>query len=284
MAEVQSITASINNTLTLIWNQQIQTPHQIYIYTDSQAAIMALSAPSINSKTVLTCHETLNTATSFANIHLQWIKAHMGNPGNELADSLAKTGATTPLPEVGPGPFGPIPHSFLKRFLRIHLMDAWEESWIHREPCRQTKIWFPSPDLAKSQLIMTHDRITLGKLIRWLTGHNFLRRHQHLINPDTYESAKCRLCYTSDETAAHLLLECPILNSTRNHFLHHRRPQPPIKWDVPSLKNFIDYIADTMEDQSNQPPDLEVRNDNKTTTLISLDPVEYHYFSTSSSP
>ena len=66
----------------------------ITIHSDSQASLDALDKETINSKTVLTCIEALNLLGSNNDLDLKWIKAHVGNPGNETADSLAKMGTT----------------------------------------------------------------------------------------------------------------------------------------------------------------------------------------------
>ena len=254
MAEIIALREAALTFTRLRMEGTLPPIHNAVFFTDSQAAIKALEAPFVTSRVVLECINALNTATSYANVHIQWIKAHVGHPGNEIADQLAKRGASTPAPVSGPGPHGRVPYSFIKNILRNHLLDAWSDAWIHREPCRQTKIWFPQPDLRKSHIIMSLDRITLGKVIRWITGHNFLRRHQNLLEPDIFTSSTCRLCFDDDETSSHLLLHCPILDITRNKITHQRRPQAPYVWNPRRLTQFIDLIADGMEDAVSDTP------------------------------
>ena len=66
----------------------------IRIYSDSQAAILALDKNEINSQLVMDTIQVWELITN-RNIHvtLSWIKAHAGHEGNELADTQAKLGA-----------------------------------------------------------------------------------------------------------------------------------------------------------------------------------------------
>ncbi len=158
--------------------------------------------------------------------------------------------------------------------MRAYLMEAWGDSWKHKEPCRQTKIWLPTPDPRKGRLLIKLKRLTLGTVTRWITGHNFLRRHQHLLTPESYSTPTCRLCKAADETSSHLSLECPILDDTRLKFLRHRRPKLPPNWETHQLVNFLDFIAQPMEDTTPDPKTLTVYNTINATRTIPLDPLE----------
>ncbi len=274
MAEVRAITEAARTFLKLRADKHLIAPRLIIIYTDSQAAILALTAPAINSKTVRECHLLLNEVARYSPVTLQWIKAHVGHPGNEMADSLAKRGALMPAPEIGPGPFGPTPQSFLKSVMRAYLMESWEEAWRLKEPCRQTKIWLPKPNPHKGKIMVKLKRLTLGTVTRWITGHNFLRRHQHLLDPTNYRSPTCRLCYHEDETSSHLLLNCPTLDATRLRFFRQRRPKPPFPWEVHQLVDFLEFLAEKMEDTNPVSQVLDIHVTTTSTRQILLDPLE----------
>lgn len=66
--------------------------HQISIYTDSQAALKALSSPKTNSALTLKCWESLNIVSNRNKIKMTWVPVHSDIPGNEKADALAKQG------------------------------------------------------------------------------------------------------------------------------------------------------------------------------------------------
>ena len=66
-------------------------PKYIKIFSDSQVALLALNQSEVSSKLVLETKETLNLlAQRTRRITLVWIKVHVGHPGNEVADELAK--------------------------------------------------------------------------------------------------------------------------------------------------------------------------------------------------
>ena len=71
----------------------------ITFYSDSQASLSALNKLTIKSHTVEKCINTLNELGKKNKIHLRWVKAHVGIPGNEIADFLAKRGSS-----LGDGP------------------------------------------------------------------------------------------------------------------------------------------------------------------------------------
>jgi len=74
----------------------------INICTDSQAAIMAISAEVVHSKLALECKITLEKLAEKNDIRLMWVSGHAAILGNKEADQLAKLG-TQKVP-VGPEP------------------------------------------------------------------------------------------------------------------------------------------------------------------------------------
>ena len=73
----------------------------VKFFVDSQAALRTLQADFIKSRTALTMIQTLNEVRH-QSMEFVWTKAHVGNPGNEEADALAKAGTEleliTPVP------------------------------------------------------------------------------------------------------------------------------------------------------------------------------------------
>jgi ribonuclease HI len=74
----------------------------IYILSDSQAAIKALNNFQINSKLVWDCHQSLMRLAQHNRVQLIWVLGHMGIDGNEMADRLARQGSSRPF--IGPEP------------------------------------------------------------------------------------------------------------------------------------------------------------------------------------
>jgi ribonuclease HI len=64
----------------------------IYILSDSQAAIKALCKHQITSKLVWGCHQSLIQLAEHNRVELIWVPGHEGIIiGNETADQLART-------------------------------------------------------------------------------------------------------------------------------------------------------------------------------------------------
>jgi hypothetical protein len=64
----------------------------------------------------------------------------------------------------------------------------------------------------------------LARIIRFLTGHTFMNRHEVLIQRGKDDlgsnDALCRLCEEEMETPEHLLTECPVLNNDRQELFN----------------------------------------------------------------
>jgi hypothetical protein len=74
----------------------------IYILSDSQAAIKALDKHQITSKLVWDCHQSLKQLARHNRVQLIWVPGHEGIVGNETVDQLARTGSEHPF--IGPEP------------------------------------------------------------------------------------------------------------------------------------------------------------------------------------
>ncbi|XP_054081864.1 ribonuclease H1-like [Zeugodacus cucurbitae] len=82
-------------------HQRIQ---KAIIYTDSQAALLALSTPFTNSSVVQNCKKALSTLKDKVQLDLVWVPGHRNIFGNEKADELAKAGAVLDESEAMPIP------------------------------------------------------------------------------------------------------------------------------------------------------------------------------------
>jgi hypothetical protein len=162
----------------------------------------------------------------------------VGNEGNALADRLAREGAA-----VGgePQPV-PYPHPFIRKHIDSYIMDAWSLRWRTMLSCRQTHIWYPYPDLSLARKILSYKRKPFSQIVRWTTGHAFLRRQNMLVRPDLYQSDSCRICNQFPEGADHLLLSCDPLAFVRaecfqSHFLPTVRPL----WKPHQILSFLNH-------------------------------------------
>ena len=191
----------------------------------------------MRSQTVLNCISSLNALGRKTQVHFRWIKAHVGHAGNELADDIAKR-ATKNVDSVhGPDPLIPVSPNQLK----LHLQEAqdklWNAAWSARTDCRQTKIWFPCIQRLWSAKLVAQSREEFSKAVQIITGHNFLNRHKHVIDPE--EDACCRLCLEDDESSWHVVAECPALARTRLQVFGTHCLESPPNWSPNQLSQFL---------------------------------------------
>ena len=98
---------------------------------------------------------------------IKWIKAHVGHPGNEYADELAKKG--TEMTPYGPEPIIPISKTTIYTNIRNEMTKIWAKRWENRKDARQTAIFFPKLNLKKSEQIIKLHKNTIGQVVRALS-------------------------------------------------------------------------------------------------------------------
>jgi ribonuclease HI len=86
---------------------------QILIFSDSQAALKALSSLKVTLGLVAEHWDAPSALANQNDVTLAWIPGHYGLPGNEKAAKLARQGAAMSL--VGPEPALGISRSTAKR-------------------------------------------------------------------------------------------------------------------------------------------------------------------------
>jgi ribonuclease HI len=183
------------------------------IMSDSQAAILSLDNDVVSSNLIRNCKENLNSLARVTNVTIHWIKAHHGFKGNESVDRLAKQGALETVP--GAEPFLPISKKFITNIIKSQFIQLWQDHYDSR-PAAQTKLFFPKVNTVLSKEVLSLSREDLSRFVRYATGHNFLKRHNTVIQLNTNifplsEDCCCRLCGLDYETGHHVVFECPTL-------------------------------------------------------------------------
>ena len=129
--------------------------------------------------------------------------------------------------------------------------------------CRQSKMWCPNgPRPGFAFDILRLPRLLCSQVIHFVTGHNFLRRHQAIIDStelgyleqheglgedqEFHEAmepiAKCSLCGQSEESSFHIMTECPRLATTRVAVFGKEEILPP--YDTIPVYKLISYLKD----------------------------------------
>jgi len=207
----------------------------VHIYVDSRAALDALANPRIFSNLVKSTVEELNQVGQTNFIHLKWIKAHVGIEGNEKADELAKYGAQDLGSLAGDLPAAP--NNAIKKSIKDGFDSLWNLRWQNRNDCRQTKHWFPVLHRSNSRQILRLDRTTFSLMVQIITGHNFMKRHSSLVDPD--EEAECRLCLEDEESSFHIFAECPALARLRQMCFGCPVQSAPLIWSTRQVVSFL---------------------------------------------
>lgn len=138
-------------------------------------------------------------------------------------------------------------HSYVKR-----VPIKWTDRWASNNEARQTKIFFPEPNGRISKKLLTYNRQTCAKMFRWISGHSFHRYHNHLLQPETYNSPTCRLCAREKEETSHLFAYCTGLEHIRLQTLGSTTLPDHIKWTPHELKLMIEKIDKVFPEEGTQ--------------------------------
>ena len=206
----------------------------VKIFTDSQAALLALAKTSVTSKLVASTIDMLNIlGKTVYTLEICWIKAHTGHIGNERADEIANKTINDNVIYTGVD----APGSYAKSKLMEAIYTKWTEEWIEHPLCRQSKNFLPTPDKNKKNEVLKLGRCRLRRLIEVITGHNNLNYLQSKIYPNDV-SELCRFCEEEDETFEHLLNECPCFLIDRRDILFNNPIIKTLDWKPSTLLKF----------------------------------------------
>ena len=133
--------------------------------------------------------------------------------GNEAAYLLAKAGAN---PQSDSAHHDVLPaFGVVRRGIAALRLSMWTEEWAAYPGGRMTKHFLPKPNPIQVSPLIQLDRVSLSQCTSFLTGHNDLRYHHSLRDPEVGNT--CRFCAGEAETSSHLYAECPSFSVTRFH-------------------------------------------------------------------
>jgi hypothetical protein len=136
----------------------------IYILSDSQAAIKALGKYQITSKVVWDCHQSLIQLARHNRVQLIWVPGHEGIAGDETADHLARTGSE--LLFTGPEPACGISFRVVKRAVKDWTNKKHIKQWESLMGFKQAKELILGPSSKRSKDLPKLNRDQL----RWMVG------------------------------------------------------------------------------------------------------------------
>ncbi|GBM60383.1 hypothetical protein AVEN_156944-1 [Araneus ventricosus] len=147
----------------------------IKIWTDSLSSLMAILNPKSHHSMV---REIQTLLLSHKDIHLRWLKAHVGYLGNECADQLAKEAITKGDPFLLPKPL-----SYLKSEIKSAALSIWQDNWDNGETgCSTHDI---VPRVSNKPVGWNREEIM------FVTGHGPFPAYLHRFNLRTHDNCSC---------------------------------------------------------------------------------------------
>ena len=208
---------------------------------------MALHSPFVKSALVEETMELLDeVAKKVRSLTIRWIRSHQDYIGNERADKMAKRGRDSSslwMPD-----YPDLSRATVNIEIEKAIRALWRAMWSDDPSCRQTKMWFPDgPRVDFAFDCLRLPRPICSQIIHFVTGHNFLQRHQAIINnsekravekalenmEEEFEGiidspiASCTLCGKDEESSFHIMTECEKLNRIRLNVFGREDILPP---------------------------------------------------------
>lgn len=170
----------------------------IAIISDSQAALNALKSPS-RDKCIEDIRLKLKRINRSKSVKLGWTKAHVGNRGNESADSLAKAIAKFRPTNCQ----GKLDRMEIKHIIKEQIMMEWQYLWDSRN-MKWSYRW--NHTISKRMRLEHFSNCELELISNFICGSIALNGKKYLwgLNSDPY----CPHDYGLTENPAHFLFNC----------------------------------------------------------------------------
>ena len=210
---------------------------KIIIYTDSQAAILALRNARINSDICNRTIAMLNKLATNNQVHISWCPGHSGHKYNEKADRLANEARSNVLIYSLGAPRSEQDYEINQLARNEIINDITKTSrWI-TEAAKTKDVHI----LNEWQHLINWNRRDLRIISGVISNHNNLNLKLYRINSDT--SPHCRFCMSSDESMSHILFECHALTAVRQKHSIDFHDQTSIDWK--HSRKIVNFLNET---------------------------------------
>ena len=214
IAEIAAIETSLHYIKTFFQTFPARKQN-IVIFTDSKSALDGLNNDPTNNeefkKILLETHELIETYG--VEIAMQWIPGHSDIPGNDIANTLAKSRSRQEQPP------SQTTYETVKQIIRSNFKEEWLNEWAMGTTGRVLFKHMTTPNINDNLDKLTRkDQATIFRL---RTQHIPLNSHLNRIGAIAEKA--CPLCNHADETVEHHLFNCTKLNDLRKELLP---PQP----------------------------------------------------------
>ncbi|CAH2106387.1 unnamed protein product [Euphydryas editha] len=205
----------------------------INILSDSRSSLDLLRSPSVTHPLAIEMKRCIRQIREEKrSVRFFWLKAHVGTPGNERVDELAKKAA---LKKKTAPDYDKVAMSYVRRQIREETVRLWQDRYNSSETGSVTKIFLPDPKTA-CKLVRKSTLPSVDTQI--LTGHGGFAAYLHRFKLKDSPSCICDPRY--EETVLHILLECPRFGKERLDLeIKLQR-----KLDQSSLRTILEQEAD----------------------------------------
>ncbi len=209
---------------------------QVLVRSDSMSAIQSLTSSTISSGLVLQLKNLIEVLKGEIKIAVEWVKAHEGTVGNELADALAKRGTITVT--QGCEPWLPISNDNIKQSITSHIDRMWQKRWESESTCKVARAFLPQVDRRRLNQVKRESVLNLQLMMAIITNHGFFGAFLNKLNKN-YDPT-CGLCNRAKETSYHIYAEC----SETVHFRvkEQKTPGEILRWF--SEKFYLKHLYD----------------------------------------
>ena len=237
--DVTIYTAELTAIRELLKFIKLEKLRNIVVFSDSLSAILSIRSENSNTRPnmiseilLLISDIILNSDTE---VSICWIPSHVGLPGNDTADALAR--AALEEPEVGLDVALELKETYA--IIEKHTMNKWQDKWNSEKTGRH--FYGIVPKVSKKIKFTSSTRAKDTMITRLRTGHCCL--NQHLFKIHCHATGLCNECGVP-ETVEHFLLSCTANSqlSTAISDTCRRKKIPPDIAHILSHKSTIEVI------------------------------------------
>ena len=157
--------------------------------------------PYLTPKSLSNTQSLLNFLSQSKVVHLQWIPGHSSLPGNDLADSLAKAGASLDPSRISVS-LAPLISS-----QRLSLYTNWRRS------VQSGLFQHQIPSVSFEELTLPRSARSALSHLRCNGNSTLLNTYLHSVG--RAKTPSCSNCGSESHDLSHLVLDCPVLDHLR---------------------------------------------------------------------